>query len=136
MTGTPDHSSLTASHGRVPRAVITDAHSASSQSQAKRQKRYAITMAFRTACFVCMIFVPGAFRWVLFGGAVFLPYIAVLFANQTDSRTETNEIEHGEPSAAPQIAGRPAEPEIIAGTVVEDDIDREDVDDTEERRSA
>lgn len=137
MTSTSDHSSGTTPHGRTPRAVITDAQSAASLGQARRQKRYAITMAFRTACFVCMIFVPGAFRWVLFGGAVFLPYIAVLFANQVDSRTETNEVEHGEPSAAPQIAGTPAAPDIIEGTVVEDDLSAEDQDDDiEERRSA
>lgn len=135
MTGTSERGSGTSSHGKASRAVITDAHSASSQGQARRQKRYAITMAFRTACFVAMIFVPGAFRWVLFGGAVFLPYIAVLFANQADSRTETNEVEHGEPTAAPQIAGPAAEPEIISGTVVDDD-DTQDFGDEQERRSA
>ena len=66
--------------------VITDARSAASQEQATRQRRYAITMAFRTACFIAMIFVPGGFRWVLFAGAVFLPYIAVIFANQAQQR--------------------------------------------------
>lgn len=49
-------------------------------------KRYAITMGFRTACFVGIMFVPGVLKWVLVAGAVFLPYIAVLFANQADSR--------------------------------------------------
>lgn len=136
MTGTSDRSSGTAPHGRTPRAVITDAQTAASLGQARRQKRYAITMAFRTACFVCMIFVPGVFRWILFGGAVFLPYIAVLFANQVDSRTETNEVEHGEPTSAPQLPGPVEDPEIIAGTVVEDDDIDEDYDDRQERRSA
>ena len=66
--------------------VITDARGAASQEQATRQRRYAITMAFRTGCFIAMIFVPGVFRWVLFAGAVFLPYIAVIFANQAQQR--------------------------------------------------
>lgn len=52
-----------------------------------RVRRYTYTMAFRTACFVAMIFVPGVFRWVLFGCAVFLPLIAVIFANQANRRS-------------------------------------------------
>lgn len=67
--------------------IITDARSGSSLDQARRMKRYAITMGFRTACFVGILFVPGIFKWILVAGAVFLPYIAVLFANQADSRT-------------------------------------------------
>jgi hypothetical protein len=52
-----------------------------------RVRRYTYTMAFRTACFVAMIFVPGVFRWVLFGCAVFLPLIAVILANQANRRS-------------------------------------------------
>jgi hypothetical protein len=111
--------------GRSPRAVITNAQFATSKGQASRQRRYAITMAFRTACFLMMIFVPGPFRWVLFAGAVFLPYIAVVFANQADTRTREDGLVHEQPSGAPQLtrgstALEPAVPEIIHGTAEEE----------------
>jgi hypothetical protein len=43
-------------------------------------------MLFRLACFIAIFFVPGVWRWVLGAGAVFLPYIAVILANQADTR--------------------------------------------------
>jgi len=49
-----------------------------------RIRRYTITMAFRAACFISMVFVEGVFRWVLFACAVVLPFIAVIAANQVD----------------------------------------------------
>ncbi len=67
-------------------SVITNARISTSEEMAGRMKRYAITMAFRTACFIAMIFAPGIWRWILFACAVFLPYIAVLLANQAHQR--------------------------------------------------
>ena len=100
---------------------------------ATRQKRYAITMAFRTACFLSMIFVPGALRWVLFGLAVFLPYVAVILANQANTKTTTVAIAHGEPSSAAQITvGEPA-PELIRGDIAPDGRAEEDFDDGSDR---
>jgi Protein of unknown function (DUF3099) len=52
-----------------------------------RVRRYTYTMAFRTACFIAMIFVPGVFRWILFACAVFLPLVAVILANQANRRS-------------------------------------------------
>jgi type III secretory pathway component EscV len=72
---------------RSPATLITDARSGASQEMSSRVRRYTYTMAFRTACFVAMIFVPGVFRWVLFGCAVFLPLIAVVLANQANRRS-------------------------------------------------
>ena len=66
--------------------VITDARTAASAEMSARIKRYSITMAFRTACFLAMIWVEGPLRWVLFACAVFLPYMAVLAANQAKRR--------------------------------------------------
>lgn len=45
-------------------------------------------MAFRVACFISMIWVPSPWRWLLFGAAVVLPAIAVMFANQADQRSD------------------------------------------------
>lgn len=91
-------------HSAWPVSVITDARPGASQEQWRRQKRYMITMGFRTACFVCMLFVPGAWRWVLFAGAVLLPYVAVVFANQVDNKGRSTPIvETGEPEDAPRL---------------------------------
>lgn len=120
MTATPGGIHGSGALSRTQRTVITNAQSAASAGQATRQRRYAITMAFRTACFVSMIFVPGTLRWVLFGCAVFLPYVAVLFANQADTRTETSDFEHGEPSSALQITDGRQPTEVIEGSIVEE----------------
>ena len=54
-----------------------------------RQRRYLISMTVRLACFLAAYFVgPGWLRWVLMAGAVFLPYVAVVFANATDLRKD------------------------------------------------
>lgn len=68
------------------RTVVTDAAPPASAELRNRQIRYGITMAFRTACFLAMIWVPGPARWVLLGAAAILPYIAVVAASQADRR--------------------------------------------------
>jgi len=109
-------------HRPAATAVITDARGAASAELAGRMRRYTITMAFRLACFLSMIFVSGWLRWVLLGAAVLLPYIAVVLANQSDQRTKTGTVEAGAPVDAPQItAGAAPAPggEVIEGTVDE-----------------
>jgi hypothetical protein len=101
-------------------AVITDAQTGSSADMTSRIRRYTITMGFRTACFVSMIFVEGPFRWVLFAGAVFLPYVAVLFANQANRRTTKDQVTRAEPMDRPQLSSA-APIEIVSGSIVDDD---------------
>jgi predicted tellurium resistance membrane protein TerC len=60
---------------------VTSAQEALSDDQARRTRRYLITMGIRTACFLALIFVDGVWQWVCIAGAVFLPYIAVVMAN-------------------------------------------------------
>jgi hypothetical protein len=61
---------------------ITTAGTSAADDIAGRQRRYLISMAIRTACVIGAVAVgPGPFRWVLFAGAVLLPYVAVVFAN-------------------------------------------------------
>jgi type III secretory pathway component EscV len=109
------------SHSRHPAAVvITDARGASSVELSGRVRRYTYAMAFRMACFLGMVFVEGWLRWTLLAFAVFLPYVAVVLANQADERTTVNEVEHGAPEDAPQLTvGDQAE--VIPGDVVEDE---------------
>lgn len=100
--------------------VITDARGSSSQELSQRVKRYTYAMAFRMVCFIGMVFVEGWLRWTLLAFAVFLPYVAVVLANQTDQRTTASEIEHGAPEDAPQLTvGDHAE--VIHGEVIEDE---------------
>lgn len=84
-------------------------------------------MAFRTACFISMIFVSGVFRWILFAGAVFLPLIAVMIANQANRRSTSRwaSTVEGPGSDAPQLTtGQESQTdaEVIAGDSVESDV--------------
>lgn len=106
-------------------SVITDARTPTSEEHAGRVKRYAITMAFRTACFIAMIFVPGVWRWILFACAVFLPYIAVLFANQAHQRGMTAPVETPAPEGTRQLTTGPEEPGIISGDLSDEEVPRE-----------
>jgi hypothetical protein len=55
----------------------------------RRQRRYLVSMAIRTLCFLGAVVVgPGWLRWVLVAGAVLLPYVAVVLANATDRRDD------------------------------------------------
>lgn len=101
--------------------VITDARSPASAEHSSRVRRYALTMAFRTACFVAMIFVDGPMRWVLFAGAVLLPYVAVIVANQADQKHKPSRINPGEPTDRPQLTTGPEDAEVITGTVTDGD---------------
>lgn len=56
------------------------------EDQRQRARRYLISMAIRTVCFVGAIFADGWLRWALVMGAVFLPYVAVVMANAGRSR--------------------------------------------------
>jgi hypothetical protein len=66
---------------------ITSAAESQTEDRVRREKRYAVSMGIRTLCFlggVVLAMRPmpwAAIGWLLFAGAVFLPYIAVVLAN-------------------------------------------------------
>jgi Protein of unknown function (DUF3099) len=92
----------TGHRGSAP--LITDARMGTSEEMSSRIRRYTITMAFRAACFVSMIFVSGTVRWVLFACAVVLPFIAVIAANQVDQHFRSGKkMIHALPSERPQL---------------------------------
>lgn len=78
-------------------------------------KRYAITMAIRTACLLAMVLVTpySWYTWIFAVGAVFLPYIAVVFANVgVDSKavhavTPERTLDASTPSATTDAAEAP-----------------------------
>ena len=73
--------------------VITSAQEALSIEQRGRARRYFTSMMIRTACFIAAIFLPNPYRWFAMGGALVLPYIAVVIANAgRENTTEMNAI--------------------------------------------
>jgi hypothetical protein len=60
---------------------VTSAPEARTEDQARRLKRYLITMGIRTACFVLLVVIDAWYRWIFAVGAVFLPFVAVVAAN-------------------------------------------------------
>lgn len=73
--------------GRSPDAVrITTAPISRSSDVRSREKRYLISMAIRTVCFIgAVVAGPGLgitwLMWVLIAASLFLPYVAVVMAN-------------------------------------------------------
>jgi uncharacterized protein (DUF58 family) len=67
---------------------ITGARVSLREDQRQRTRRYLISMAIRTVCFLGAIIAGGWLRWALIAGAVFLPYIAVVMANAGRARVE------------------------------------------------
>jgi hypothetical protein len=68
---------------------ITGAPETPAQELAHRQRRYMISMAIRTLCFVGAIVADGWLRWTLFAAAFVLPPIAVIMANSASPRIES-----------------------------------------------
>ena len=66
---------------------ITTAAESQTDDRMRREKRYAVSMLIRTLCFVFGVVLvmqpmPWAIAgWLMFVGAIFLPYAAVIFAN-------------------------------------------------------
>jgi hypothetical protein len=86
-----------------------------SAEMSSRIRRYTITMAFRTACFLSMLLVDGPLRWVLFVAAVVLPYVAVVLANQANQR-RSGRVSPVPPADHPQLtAGERVE--VISGSL-------------------
>jgi hypothetical protein len=66
---------------------ITEAGISAADDRDGRTRRYLFSMAIRTGCFIGALLVDGWLRWVLFAGAVVLPYVAVVVANQVTAKS-------------------------------------------------
>jgi hypothetical protein len=61
---------------------ITSATRSHSEEIAGRQRRYIISMAVRTVCFLlAVVFAPGALMWIFIVASFVLPSVAVVLAN-------------------------------------------------------
>jgi len=80
---------------------ITTASAGAGADIASRQKRYVITMGVRTLCFVVVAVLamthagPGWLPWIFVVGAVFLPYVAVVMANASSTKSDGFELRDG-----------------------------------------
>ena len=83
---------------------ITSMVETAEEERQARLKRYLLTMAFRTACVILMVFVRGPLLWVVAFCAIFLPWIAVTVANHARERKRVP-IER--PEDAPVVVYRP-----------------------------
>ncbi|MBK8469345.1 MAG: DUF3099 domain-containing protein [Actinomycetales bacterium] len=66
--------------------MVTTAPMSVAQDTDMRLRRYLVTMAVRTTCFLLAVVVEGWLRWVFIAGAAILPYIAVVLANAVGPR--------------------------------------------------
>lgn len=88
-------------HGAEVPVRITTASAGAGADISARQKRYVITMGIRTLCVLaiaCLAIThagPGWLPWVFIGGAVFLPYVAVVMANATNTKSDGFELRSG-----------------------------------------
>lgn len=73
-----------------PVHTVTSVPVSAAEDRAFRQRAYLISMSLRVACFLAAIFIPAPMpvRLVLIGGAILLPYFAVVVANATRRRSD------------------------------------------------
>jgi hypothetical protein len=71
---------------------VTSLGEAPEVERKRRMIRYTIAMTVRVLCLIFGMMTEGWLMWVLFAGAIFLPYFAVILANaQTfDSAPKTS----------------------------------------------
>jgi hypothetical protein len=77
-------------HARSERPVrITTAAASRDEDIRRRQRRYVLSMGFRTVCFVAAVIIgEGVIMWVLIVAALILPYVAVVMANAASSKSD------------------------------------------------
>jgi hypothetical protein len=75
---------------------ITTAASSRADDIAARQRRYVISMSIRTVCFIGAIVAGGWLRWTLVAAALLLPYVAVVMANNSSSKSDGFELLDGD----------------------------------------
>ncbi len=80
---------------------ITTASAGAGADIDSRQKRYIVTMGIRTLCFVAVAVLamthvgPTWLPWIFVIGAVVLPYVAVVMANATNTKSDGFELRDG-----------------------------------------
>jgi len=88
---------------------ITSATYGRSADVAGRQRRYLISMAIRTVCFLlAVVFAGGFWMWVFIGASFLLPYVAVVMANAQAKTDPDPTLDNAFDPARPEIGPPPA----------------------------
>jgi hypothetical protein len=83
-----------AKHGDPSPIRITTASAGAEADISARQRRYLVAMGVRTLCFVAVACLaiwhrgPGWLPWIFLVGAIVLPYVAVVMANATSTKSD------------------------------------------------
>ena len=108
--------------------VITDAAQNPAEELRRRQTRYIVMMLVRAgflvlAAVLAMARVPLLALWVslCLVGAVVLPWLAVIWANNKRPRPEYRLANRFRPRAAPEVPGKPALANRPEPTVIDSD---------------
>lgn len=64
------------------RQSATSLHLSPEDERRSRMVKYTVAMSVRMVCIVLGVFTQGLLMWIFFGLAIFLPYFAVVLANQ------------------------------------------------------
>jgi Flp pilus assembly protein TadB len=102
---------------------VTSAQPGHSEDLDSRIARYAWMMSLRVVCFVAAVITPSPWRWILLVGAVFLPSVAVVFANAQQKRKLAGAAPYDAPPR-PQLTDRPGP--VVQGEYVSDQQLRDD----------
>ena len=88
-------------HGGETPIRITTAATSPHVDIAARQRRYLIAMGVRTLCFLMVALLaithagPAWLPWIFVAGALILPYVAVVMANVSDTKSDAFELRDG-----------------------------------------
>lgn len=97
------------------RGSIQSVTSVGQNPEAERKTRmikYTVSMTIRVICLILGMVVTGWLQWLFFAGAIFLPYIAVVIAN---------DVKHDAETKATVVAATPLRIEASAFTVIQED---------------
>lgn len=73
------------SHKLVKRQSATALEASPEEERRSRMIKYTVAMSVRMVCIVAGVFSQGWLMWVFFTLAIFLPYFAVIIANEQGS---------------------------------------------------
>lgn len=69
--------------------VVTSIGEAPEIERKRRMIKYAISMSIRFLCVILVVFTSGIWQWIFGLGAIFLPYFAVVLANNVENKSGT-----------------------------------------------
>ncbi len=95
---------------------ITNAVTPLSDDLDARMAKYLVSMLVRTMCVVLVLVVDGWLRWVFAAGAVCLPYVAVIVANNSGGRRR-GKASLGTPESKVAALDGGAPPVLLTGVV-------------------